>query len=321
MARPDCPRCGSDLVVAALPDSPSEWVEELRGGNVRARPVAGRGVTWLCRTCGHRWDPLPDPDAVLADLGLELESHEDLPSIEETEAHPGAFLRRAREEPGHTLGDAARGTRIPERHPQAHESGASLEEFPARPYARFSLREYAEFLQLQPERCSRSSSRANRRSRLALQPLPDTPDRRRLIAGAMAVVAVAALVVIALFQPRSAPDVEPPEASGATVRVHDPGRVMPPPSTPERRGVRAVLHVRQPCWVHVLADGEVVASITLVPGEAVVYRADRDLQLTLGNAGGVKLRVNDEQVRTGSIGEVVVLDLSWQRGEVLIERG
>jgi hypothetical protein len=237
MARPDCPRCGSDLVVAALPGSPSEWVEELRGGNVRARPVGGGGVIWLCRSCGHRWDPDADPDPWFP-------------------------------APSDPLPDP-------------------VEE-------------------------------------LVLQLLPDSRDRRGLKGGAMALVAVAALLVIALLPPRSAPDVEPvepPEASGAAVRAHDSGRVLPPPAAPERRGVRAVLHVRQPCWVHVLADAEVVASITLVPGETVVYRADRDLQLTLGNAGGVKLRVNDEQVRTGSPGEVVVLDLSWQRGEVLIERG
>jgi hypothetical protein len=157
---------------------------------------------------------------------------------------------------------------------------------------------------------------------LVLQLLPDSRDRRRFKGGTMALVAVAALLVIALLPPRSAPNVDPPEASSAAVvPVHDSARVLPPPAAPERRGVRAVLHVRQPCWVHVLADGEVVASITLVPGEAVVYRADRDLQLTLGNAGGVKLRVNGEQVRTGSPGAVVLLDLSWQRGEVLIERG
>lgn len=273
MARPDCPRCGSDLVVAALPDSPSEWVEELRGGNVRARPAAGRSVNWLCRACGNRWDPPPDPGSVSAEVAAELEPHADHSSGAETEAHPGAILR-----------------------------------------------EHAKLLQLQPERSLTGSARAPRRASPALQPFPDPRDRRGFGAAAMTLVAVAALVVIASLPPRSAPEAELPETSGAPVRVHDSGRAPPPPAQPERRGLRAVLDVRQPCWVGVLADGEVVASITLVPGEAVVYRADRDLQLTLGNAGGVKLRVNDEPVRTGSPGEVVVLDFSWQRGEVLIGR-
>jgi uncharacterized protein DUF4115 len=204
---------------------------------VRARPVGGGGVIWLCRSCGHRWDPDADPD-------------------------PDPWFPGSDDPPPDPV------------------------------------------------------------EQLALQLLPESRDRRGFKGGIMALVAVAALLVIALLPPRSAPNVDPPEASGAAVvPVHDSGRVLPPPAASERRGVRAVLHVRQPCWVHVLADGEVVASITLVPREAVVYRADRALQLTLGNAGGVKLRVNGERVRTGSLGAVVLLDLTWQRGEVLIERG
>jgi hypothetical protein len=258
MARPDCPRCGSDLITAAPTDSPSEWVEELRGGNVRARSVAGRS-SWLCRACGHRWDPLPDSHELSADLGEE------------------------------------------------HA-----------PSERSALREHAELLQLQPERSARSSPHANLRS--TPQP-PDVRRRRGLVGAAMAVMAVAVVVFIALLPTTSIPDVEVPEASGPPAPVFESGRASPPPPAPERRGLRAVLHVDQLCWVRVVADGEVVASITLAPGDAVVYRAKRDLQLRLGNGGGVNLRVNGERVPTGSPGEVVVLDLAWQQGEVLIERG
>jgi cytoskeletal protein RodZ len=337
MARPDCPRCGSDLVVAVLPGRPSEWVEELRGGNVRTRAVDPGGAHWLCRSCAHRWDqdadpdrsppepnaPLPDLDDVPADLGVGLEPSQDHAPFGVVEEHPGALLRRAREERGHTLAQAARGTMIPERHLRALESDASLEELPATPYARFFLREYADFLQLQPEPLLRDfEARHPVAEESPLQPLLEPRDRWRVVTVAMALAAVAALVVTALLlQPRQPPAAEPVDVSEDAVAVHDSGRVPSSSATPERRGIRAVVSVSQPCWVGVVADGEVLASATLAPGERIVYRARRDLQLTLGNAGGVTLRVNDERLATGDPGDVVVLELSWHKGELLIARG
>lgn len=259
MARPNCPRCGSDLVAVAVADSPSEWVEELRGGNLRAHPLAERDVNWLCRACGHRWVP-PDADGALADVAAEQGSNE--PS-----ASP--------------------------------------------------VREYAELLRLQPDRSAGASTRAARSP--AIEPLAQRPGRRDLVGAALVVIAVAAVVVIALLPQGSAPDVEVPRPSSALVDGNDEGDPPPAPAR-QPRGVRAVLHVRDDCWVRAIADGEVVASITLAPGETVVYRADRDLELTLGNAGGVKLRVGGQPVATGGAGDVVVLDITWRRGEVRIER-
>ncbi|HEY2965018.1 MAG TPA: RodZ domain-containing protein, partial [Actinomycetota bacterium] len=60
---------------------------------------------------------------------------------------------------------------------------------------------------------------------------------------------------------------------------------------------------------------------TLESGAAVVYRARDLLELTLGNAGGVRLRVNGEPVPTGGSGDVLSLDLRWREGEVLTDRG
>jgi len=51
-------------------------------------------------------------------------------------------------------------------------------------------------------------------------------------------------------------------------------------------------------------------------GDRLVFRADRILELELGSAGAVELEVNGERVRTGSLGEVVRLELRWKDGEV-----
>lgn len=336
MARPDCPRCGSDLVVAAPSGAPSEWVLELRAGTVPAGAVGGGFVHWLCRSCGHQWDPeafpdrwvpgpgdpLPDPDSILADVGVRTQPSGEIATIEETDTSPGSALRRAREDGGVTLSDASKGTRIWERHLHALESDASLEEFPAPAYARFFLREYAEFLRLDPAPLLRQfDARHPTVEEPPLELLPDDRRRTKVLAGVMALISAAAVIVIGFMPADTRPDATPsfaPVTGGA--RVHDSGHGPFVPVAPERPGVRAVLFLSQPSWVEAVADGRVVESATLPAGERVAYRGRRDLQLTLGNGGGVRLRVNDDPIATGSPGDVVRFDFSWRKGRLDIAR-
>jgi hypothetical protein len=284
MARPDCPRCGSDLVAVAVPDSPSEWVEELRGGSVHAHPVTLGEANWLCRVCGYRWQPPPDAEPEDPEQG-GLAEHG---NGQERDGGPG--------------GDLEQGDLDPER----------LADEPDQP----PMRQFAELLKLGPERSFVTSGGETK-----LKDLPD-PRRRRSIVGAlMALASLAVVVVLALQSPRSSPLSDLPEPTDAAANVGGPGPVTPSPSPePDRRGVRAVLDVEQPCWVRVIADGEFVDEVTLQPGDSPVYRAKRDLQLRLGNAGGVTLRVNGEPFRTGPPGEVTTITFSWRGGDLHVER-
>ncbi len=332
MARPDCPRCGSDLIVAAPSGAPSELVLELRGGNV---PIVARGdgsVHWLCRSCGHRWDPDAYPDLSLsepedrpgaADAGSASDPAAQATAEADPQASPGSALRRAREESGSSLAQASKVTGVWERHLEALESDAPLEEFPAPAYARLYLREYAEFLRLDPEPLLHDLDALHPEvEEPTFEPLPDTRGRSKVVAGVLAVLSVVALILIALYQTGSRPEVEPaPPAGAAPVPAHDSGHVpLVGEATRPPTGVRAVLRLTQPSWVQVVSDGEVIAAATLQPGEVVAYRARRLLQLTLGNAGGVRLRVNGERVETGTPGEVITLDLRFRNGTVSTAR-
>jgi len=338
MPRPDCPRCGSDLVAAARPGAPSESVLELRGGNVSVGPVGGGFVHWLCRSCGHEWDPAaypdrwmpessdppPDPTEVLTGIEGAPEYPENLATIEPAPNNPAAALRRTREEGGRTLLEASSGTRIQERHLRALESDAPLEEFPAPAYARFFLREYAEYLRLDPEPLLREfEARHPVVEEPPLEPLADKRGRPKVGWGVLIVLSAVAVILIALLPPTFRPDEkETPPPSVAAAPAHDSGHdQVPDPFGRQPSGVRAVLHLSQRSWVEAVADGELLEASTLEPGAAVVYRARDLLELTLGNAGGVRLRVNGELVPTGGSGDVVSLDLRWQDGAVLTDRG
>lgn len=331
----ECPRCGSALVVPAIPGGPSEYVLQLRSG---AAPGAGGGAfdEWLCRSCGLRWPhdrapaevefaaagPEPDPAAVPGEL-IELVEVPRVPgSNGVTSGRVAAALRQAREARGLTLSDVAKGTAIWDRYLQALEANAPIEEFPAPVYARSFLRSYAEFLGLESDGIVRRFDEDHPpQEDPILQPLPDPRPRRRALAGAFVFVSILALLAMAVVRLQGGRDLGPvaslPVASAPNGSLGGTTETRPPP-TPRFDGVHAILRLNDRCWVVAVADGTTVEpGTTLEPGARVVFRADRVLELTLGSAGAVELEVNGELVRTGSPGDVVTLRLRWKDGEVV----
>ncbi|HET9723693.1 MAG TPA: RodZ domain-containing protein [Actinomycetota bacterium] len=329
MARPDCPRCGSDLIVAAPSDAPSELVMELRGENV---PVAESGsARWLCRSCGLRWDPAAHADLRLWERGDRTAPEAPPSGTDPTPeaarpAGPGIVLRRARHEAGKTLADVSRATGVWERYLMALEDDAPVEEFPAHSYARMYLREYAQSIGLEPEPLLADLDALHPEAveEPLLEPLPDHRGRRRVLAIVLTVLSVAALALIVLNRPESPAGVQsdlPPDQAPVTAGPSQDQPEAPAAPARERRGVRVEVTVTQRSWVQAVSDGETLAAASFEPGKTTTYRARRSLELTLGNAGGVRLRVNGDRVRTGAPGDVVTLDFRWRDGAVSVARG
>jgi hypothetical protein len=294
-------------VVVAAAATPSESVLELRSGITR-RGVESGARRRLCSACGHQWGAPDGP----VEPGAEP-------------AAPAAVgLRVSREQRGRTLTEVSIGTGIQERHLRALERGASIDEFPAPAYARFYLREYAEYLRVDPGPLLREfDARQVPIEAAPLRPPPVPPRNPRTGWGLLAALSVIALVLIAVLPTALRSDEPEPEpaprvAGSPSPAVHDSGR-DPVSTAPPREptGILAVLRVVQPSWVRAVADGEIVEAATLDAGTVVRYRAGDLLELRLGNAGGVRLRVGGELVPTGSSGDVVDLGFRWKNGEVV----
>jgi hypothetical protein len=86
---------------------------------------------------------------------------------------------------------------------------------------------------------------------------------------------------------------------------------------PRRSGLTAWLHVTSRCWLRVTADGRVIQQETVPAGQFITLHAKKRLELELGNAGGVALRVNGKMMRTGGPGQVVHLAFTWHHGHVI----
>lgn len=331
---PECPRCESPLVVPAMAGGPSESVLQLRSSTA---PMGRRDASgeWLCELCGLRW-PYERTTAVVASAAGELDSEPsgspgelidlvDVPDVGATgvtSQRVATTIKQAREARGLTVSDAAKGTRIAERYLRALEANASLEEFPAPVYARSFLRAYAEFLDLETQGIVRRFDEDHPvQDEQILEPLPDPRPRRRVVAGALAVASLLALLSMAVARLGSGSDPGPETASpapAAAAASPGPSSIERPPPAPRIEGIRATLQLRDRCWVVAEADGAVVQpGTTLEAGARVVFHADRILALELGNAGAVHLQVDGERIRTGSLGEVVRLELRWKHGEVV----
>ena len=147
-------------------------------------------------------------------------------------------------------------------------------------------------------------------------PEPRRRWRRLLVVG----VAAGALGIITIVVPRvtgdrAGPGVQPSLSPAVSVA---PPTETPPPRDPGRADetIRAELVFSARCWIRAVADGRTVFVGTLTEGTRTID-ADRTLDLTLGNAGGVQLVVNGRPISTGSAGEVVQVSFALRRGQVV----
>lgn len=244
----------------------------------------------------------------------------------------GSRLRRAREQRGLSLHDAARKTKLPINVLQAIERNdfASL---PGGMFRKAYVRTLAAEVGLDateiaddycaqfepPARPPAVPDRDAARDQEWVQQL--TPSPRRSI------VTLAALTVLAaawfMLQPGPAGPKAPladavselvglPVPGGASITLTA-GATTPTAIAPHTTDVplRIQMAATGWCWVAAETDGERVLYRLVAPGEHVVLEAQRLISLRLGDAGSVKLSINDGAERTfGGHGEVVELEVT-----------
>jgi len=85
--------------------------------------------------------------------------------------------------------------------------------------------------------------------------------------------------------------------------------------------IRIEFQVVQKCWVSVKGDGNTVFSKLLEPGDDKSFDANERFYIILGNAGGVRLKINGKQSKPlGKPGEVVRVLINEQNIADLMEK-
>jgi cytoskeleton protein RodZ len=263
----------------------------------------------------------PAPETQEPDLRLlpggRVGDEPETPAVNVAEA-----LRDTRTRRRISLERAAADTRISTKALKALEGTGSAEDLPEAPYDRYFLKEYALYLGLDAEPLL--SALDHREGRDPEPPLgmllvePAPPRWRAIAVGVGCAAALGVLAFLGLTSSRPVPITPsnvaappaPPAASQPAGPSEDSGGGTPV------TGARAVLRLSGSCWIQATVDGNVVMAETVPEGRTVRFRANRRLDLVLGNAGGVRLTVNGSAVATGDAGEVVRLSFVWKNGRL-----
>jgi cytoskeleton protein RodZ len=231
----------------------------------------------------------------------------------------GENLRRERELRGVSLREIAEGTKIAVRFLEALEDDR-IDVLPGGLFPRSFVRQYAVFVGLDPEKTVADFLMHHGLPEPEAKPLrSERPAWRSPGALFFAVVAVVAVVLVV-----RRPEAEDEGTRGAATRetpatatpaVLPTDRVYPPPAPDEPEPVRdslvLTMTAEQSCWVEVRADGETVINRVLTEGESETLEAQGEIVLSVGNAGGLAIRVNDQPAlplgRSGEVRKNIVI--------------
>jgi cytoskeletal protein RodZ len=225
----------------------------------------------------------------------------------------GETLRRERELRGISLREIADATKISVRFLQALEADR-LELLPGGLFRKAFVRQYARHVGLDPERMVAEFLYAHGDGETTRG---EAASARRLALpqGAVPAFGVVALLVWLAYPRAQGPAREeatplppPPPASVESEHVYPPA--APAPIVAEAAATTAdeltlTLTAEQDCWVQVDVDGEAVLNRVLSAGESQTIAGGGEIVLSVGNAGGVRFRINDRPgVPLGRSGEV-----------------
>jgi transcriptional regulator with XRE-family HTH domain len=242
----------------------------------------------------------------------------------------GRLLRDHRLNRGLTVAEVAQAIRVGERHVHAVEEGR-VEDLPPQPYARGLVSAYATLIGLEAEELLRVCGAAlagegpAQTGTIFRYPLSERfVWREWTLPFALAAAVLAILVARAVLSPAPvdlpAPVIEtttvvqPVQAPALLAEVHPPpeqpaGEPVPAP------GVRLILRCEGKTWAEASSDGSELRRYELGPGQNLTLTARERLSVSLGDAGVVRLRINERELGFIGFKGETKLGLSFTAGK------
>jgi cytoskeletal protein RodZ len=225
----------------------------------------------------------------------------------------GEKLKRERELRGVSLREIADGTKISVRFLQALEEDR-IDALPGGLFPRAFAKQYALFLGLDCERTVADFVAAHGELQPERRPAPPPLRRAGLPLGHIFLGVVAVLAVALMLRRGAAPAPQPTPTPLAAPVVLPTDRVYPAPvraaETPADSLV-LTMTAQADCWVELRADGETLVNRVLAQGESQTFEARGEIVLSVGNAGGLAIRVNDRPAlplgRSGEVRKNIVI--------------
>ena len=230
----------------------------------------------------------------------------------------GDKFRAAREARGVGIDRVAQETKISGRFLQAIERG-EFDSLPGGIYTRGFIRTYAAVLGLNPaEAVSEFEKTAGRQDQeLIVRNAADrrqSADRNLYVGAAGALIGLIVLFYVFSGKPtgntsvirQPEPAAKSPSQAVAAAAVAEVPEAKPIEERPAAPALTIEMHVIERTWVSLHVDGrDIVNSEILEPGTSRTYTAHTSIQLRVGNAAGLVLKVNERELPAlGKAGQV-----------------
>jgi len=220
----------------------------------------------------------------------------------------GRLLRSGRQSRGLTPEEVGLAIRVGARHVLAVEEGR-FDDLPPQPYARGLVSAYATLLGLEPEELLRvcgTSLGGEGGGRIFRYPLRDRfVWREWAVPFALAAVVASIVIARAVLNPAPVELAVPVSRPAAVARpVQQAAAIADIPAASNQQseepvvapGVRALLRCEGTTWAEATPDGLEPRRYELGPGQNLEVTARERLALSLGDAGVIRLRVNDREL-------------------------
>jgi cytoskeletal protein RodZ len=237
----------------------------------------------------------------------------------------GQELKRERELRGISLQEIADSTRISLRFLQAIEED-KLDVIPGHFFIRAILRSYAKSIGIDENQVlNKYQETYTFEEQLQYGESPERPKPRRrplsqlfnrkIVRLAALATAIIGILLVLIYILLLAPEKKPPVAARSlqpAVQVDVPKPSPPPetkPAAEEVRGLRLEIAFIEETWIHIYADGQSVWDGIKGKGESLEVRAEREVRLNVGNAGGPDLTINGRKARPFGPSGAVRMDI------------
>jgi cytoskeleton protein RodZ len=256
----------------------------------------------------------------------------------------GDVLRAAREEQGRSIEDVARVQRVRTDYLRALED-ESFDTFGGDIYAKGFLKSYAAELGLDPQPLldtyRREVSQDDVRAATLVSSGPATRPTPRsapppwvawLVVGVVVLVGLGFLGMVGgsrAPETATSPNGEEEVDEDANGEEQEPEEAEDPPAEEEPEpeeeeeepepvieGVELLLALEEDSWLRVIVDGSPVLEQVVTSGETLQYEADDEVEIRFGNAGGVRIEHNGEDLGSpGARGDAVTVTFTEDGAE------
>lgn len=229
----------------------------------------------------------------------------------------GEVLKTERQNKGLSLTDIEEATKIRAKYLQALEE-EKFEEIPGEAYCMGFLRNYARFLDIDPEPLlsqyraqtqkedqspAPSDDEQAKKSQQKSTPLRFLAGREKVLLG-LAIFFVLICFFVFVFVSNKERSSSPTKPSVSQEQSINQQTTAPQPAREEKITLKLIGN--QKCWTEVTVDGNVEFSDHLNPGETKEFEAEESIRVRLGNAGGVDVIYNGKKESPlGAPGQVV----------------